>query len=166
MREVTGFELVPATPATAWAEPTARGRARGLTQGIGVKGALQPLFAAAPGAGVQVLATYADGSAAVALREGPGGASIFVGAPGLTSELLRAAARLAGVHLFTETDCNVYANGPFVALHAAQAGELTLNTGHAGEVLDVLTGAVAGQGPRLTLPLRLGETRILRYALK
>ena len=166
MREVTGFELVPATPATAWAEPTARGRALGLTQGIGVKGALQPLFAAAPGAGVQVLATYADGSAAVALREGPGGASIFVGAPGLTSELLRAAARLAGVHLFTETDCNVYANGPFVALHAAQAGELTLNTGHAGEVLDVLTGAVAGQGPRLTLPLRVGETRILRYALK
>jgi hypothetical protein len=161
MRELTGFELVPAAPATAWAEPTERGRALGLTQGFGVKRALRPLFAAAAAAGVQVLATYPDGSAAVALREGPEGASIFVGAPGLTAELLRAAARLAGVHLFTEADCNVYANGPFVALHAAQDGALVLNTGSAGEVMDVLSGAAAGQGPRLNLTLRRGDTRIL-----
>jgi hypothetical protein len=162
MRELTGFELAPATVESAWAEPTAEGRALGLTHGFGAKRAVRPLFAVRPAAGVQVLATYPDGSAAVALRRGAGGAALFVGAPGLTSELLRAAARAAGVHLYTETDCNVYANGPFVALHAAEDGEVVLDTGSEGEVTDVLTGTVVGQGPRLRLTLRRGDTRILR----
>jgi hypothetical protein len=162
MRDLTGFDLAPVTPENAWAEPSERGRALGLTQAFGVKRALRPLFAARPAEDTQVLATYPDGSAAVALRQGLEGASFFVGAPGLTSELLRAAARLAGVHLFTESDCNVYANGPFVALHASADGELALDTGGEGEVVDVLTGAVVGRGPRLTVTLRQGETRILK----
>lgn len=162
MRELTGFDLVPVAPDQAWAEPTAVGRALGLTRGFGVKGAVRPLFAARPADGVQVLATYPDGSAAVALRQGPDRAALFVGAPGLTSELLRVAARLAGVHLYTDVDCNVYASGPFVALHASQDGAVVLDTGREGEVTDVLTGATAGKGPRLNLTLRQGETRILK----
>jgi hypothetical protein len=77
------------------------------------------LFAAADASPLETLATYPDGSAAVALRQAHGGQSLFVGAPGLTSELLRLAARKTGVHLCTQTDCNVYAIGPIVALHAA-----------------------------------------------
>ncbi len=163
MRELTGFDLTPLPPATAaWAEPTEPGRGLGLTAGFGVKNAVRPLFAAQPAAGIEVLATYADGSAAVALRRNASGATIFVGPPGLSVELLRAAARLAGVHLFAETDCNVYANGPFVALHGARDGELILNTGTATDVVDVLSGERLGRGPRLPLILRLGETRILK----
>lgn len=164
MRALTGFDLTPANPPAAWAEPTPDGRALGLTRGFGVNGPVRPLFAARPGPGVRVLAAYPDGTAAVALREAPAPAALFVGAPGLTSELLRAAARLAGVHLFTETDCNVYANGPFVALHAAQDGDLLLDTGAPGEVEDVLARTPLGQGPRVALTLRKGETRILRCA--
>jgi beta-galactosidase len=43
-------------------------------------------------------------------------------------ELLRLAARKAGVHLYTQTDCNVYANGPIVALHASHDGPIIVNT--------------------------------------
>ena len=76
----------------------------------------------------QILFTYPDGSNAVAFRRAghlARAAPLFVGAPGLTSELLRFAARQAGGHLYTETDCNVYANGPFVAVHGSQDGAIT-----------------------------------------
>ena len=86
-----------------------------------------------------------------------------MGPPGLTSDLLRLAARKAGVHLYTQTDCNVYANGPIVALHASQDGAIDLDTGHRGQVRDVLSGELVGTGPRLNLPMKKGETRVLSY---
>jgi hypothetical protein len=121
------------------------------------------LFAAVDASPEETLATYPDGSAAVALRRVAGGWSIFVGVPGLTSELLRLAARKAGVHLYTETDCNVYANGPIVALHGAQDSTITLDTGRRRKVYDAIDGNLIGSGPRIALPLKKGETRVLRY---
>jgi hypothetical protein len=73
------------------------------------------------------------------------------------------AAREAGVHLFTQTDCNVYANGKFLALHASQDGDIEIDTGSNGEVTDMLTGGVIGRGPKITLPLKRGDSRILKY---
>ena len=163
MRQLTGFELKKVTPKDSQATPTEAGMKLGLQQIFGAKKPVQPLFAAADATGGEVLATYPDGSAAAALRRSADGASIFVGAPGLTSELLRAAARAAGVHLFTETDCNVYASGSFVVLHAAQNGSVELDVGRRGPISDVLTGSEVGQGPKISLPLKFGETRILRY---
>jgi beta-galactosidase len=81
---------------------------------------------------------------------------------GLTPDLLRAAARRAGVHLYTDTDCHVYAGGGFVALHGAQDETVTVDAGHAGPLFDLRSGALVGQGPVLRLPLRRGETRVLR----
>lgn len=160
MRELTGFPLEPASPASAMANATDAGRKLGLAQAFGVERRVAPLFAAAAG---ETLATYPDGTAAVALRRSEDGAALFVGAPGLTSELLRLAAREAGVRLFTDRDCNVYANGPFVALHASQDGPVTLDVGRAGPVHDLLSGQQVGVGPRLPLLLKRGETRVLRY---
>ena len=100
---------------------------------------------------------------AVALRQGfNGGASLFAGAPGLTTELLRVAARQAGAHLYCDTDCNVYANGPFVALHAAQDGPVVLDLGKPGPVVNVMSGEKVGEGPVLKLEMKRGETRVLR----
>ena len=89
---------------------------------------------------------------------------MFVETTGLTSDALRQAARAAGVHLFTETDCNVYANGPFVVLHASQDGPVVVRTGTRGSVRDALSGESIGSGPQLTLALRRGETRVLELA--
>lgn len=95
-----------------------------------------------------------------------------MGVPGLTSELLRAAAREAGVHLFTETDCNVYSRDSFLVLHASKDGPISValpaRPGQPGReeswrVTDALTGEPVGRGPRVRLTMKRGDTRILRY---
>jgi len=158
---LTGFQIKRLTATPAWAEPAPAGKGLGLQEGFGVKRAIEPLFAAADAKADETLATYPDGSAAVALRRTGDGWSLFVGPPGLTSGLLRLAARQAGAHLFTQTDCNVYANGPYLVLHASQDGPLQIDAGRPGAVKDLLTGQPVGQGPKLTLPLKKGDTRVL-----
>ena len=66
------------------------------------------------------------------------------------------------MHLVTQTDCNVYANGPYLVLHASQDGPLEIDTGLSGPVRDLLTGQLIGQGPKITLPLKTGQTRVLQ----
>ncbi len=163
MRQVSGFRLEPVSPARAWATPTDLGRQLGLRTAFGSESPITPLFAASDASPAETLATYPDGSAAIALRRVARGWSLFVGVPGLSSELLRLAARKAGVHLFADTDCNVYANGPIVALHGPQDGIITLDTERRSKVYDAIDGNLLGSGPRIALPLKKGETRVLRY---
>jgi len=165
MHELTGFQLKKVSPAKAMAKPTPAGERLGLKEAFGAAARIEPLFAAADASPEETLATYPDGSAAVALRRSADGVSLFVGPPGLTSELLRLAARQAGVHLFTQCDCNVYANGPYLVLHGSQDGPLEIDTGAPGPVRDLLGGSVLGQGPKVTLPLGKGETRVLTFGL-
>jgi len=162
MQELTGFDLQPVTPENALAWPTPEGNQLGVHKAFGSEHAVRPLFCAYDAPPEERWAAYADGSQAVARRRMDWGLSVFVGAPGLTSELLRAACRETGVHLFTETDCNVWASGPFIVLHAPQTGEYVVHVGANGPVTDVLTGEVIGQGPRLTLHLQAGQTQVLR----
>ncbi|EDY21786.1 hypothetical protein CfE428DRAFT_1032 [Chthoniobacter flavus Ellin428] len=162
MQDLTGFHLRALGDVKAWITPVA-GNPATLHQPFGLQHTVSPLFAL-DGHAEDILYTYPDGSGAVAFRKRDDGqgASLFVGAPGLTSELLRFAAHRAGVHLYTETDCNVYANGPFVAIHATQNSNLQLNVGKAGPVTDVLTGQTVGQGPVVSLPVLHGDTRVLK----
>jgi len=161
MRELTGLRFAKVSKVNARAEPTAEGKRLGLREALGIAQPVEPLLAAADATADEVLAAYPDGSAAVALRRTADGLSLFVGPPGLTSELLRLAARQAGVHLFCQTDCNIYANGPYLVLHASQDGPVELDTGRSAPVRDLLTGEAVGNGPRLALPLKKGETRVL-----
>ncbi|MDR3406105.1 MAG: beta-galactosidase [Chthoniobacter sp.] len=161
MQELTGFRLRNLSDVKAWVKP-ASGQHAGLERPFGVQRSVAPLFAV-EGHADEILFTYPDGSTAVAFNKSEGGgASLFAGAPGLTSELVRFAAHRAGVHLYTETDCNVYASGPFVAVHASQDGPLPLHIGQSQPVTDALTGKPVGEGPTLTLPLHRGETRVLK----
>ncbi|MHB8969427.1 MAG: beta-galactosidase [Pirellulaceae bacterium] len=161
MRELTGFDLRPITTDKAWATPTDRGRQLGLHGEFGVQQAITPLFAPHEVPPDEVLAVYPDGQPAVAWRDTPTGPSLFVGAPGMTAELLRLAADRANVHLYTRSDCNVYANGPFVVVHAAHDGPLVVDTGDTRPVTDYGTGTDLGPGPRITLEMAKGDTRVL-----
>jgi len=161
MHELTGFQLKSVSGIKARAELSEAGKRLGLVTGFGANKPVQPLFAAVDAKPEETLARYADGSAAVALRQTADGWSLFVGPPGLSSQLLRVAARKAGVHLFTQADCNTYANGPYLVLHASQDGPLELDTGKPGAIRDVLTGKVIGQGPKLSLTLKKGDTWVL-----
>ncbi len=84
-------------------------------------------------------------------------------APPLTSQALRSAAKQAGVHLFTQSDCNVYANRNFLALHGSQDEPIEVNIGQKSEIVDVLTNQKIAVGPKFVLPLKKGETRVLKY---
>jgi len=179
--EVTGFKARPVNLPSAEVTPTDEGRKRGLLAPFGPRAAIQPLFAveARP---EETWATYADGSAAVAVRQHAreGGASgigsaapaasvadagwdVFVGTPRLTPELLRAVAKLSGVHLFTEANVLVWAAEGYVAIQAHATGPITVDVGQATPVSDALDGRPLGQGPRLHVPFKQGETRVLRY---
>jgi beta-galactosidase len=161
MGELTGFRIKRITGVKALAEPTTLGRRLGLHQAIGIAQPLEPLFAVADAGGDEALATYSDGSVAIALRHRGDQRSLFVGPPGLSSELLRLAARNAKVHMYTQSDCNTYANGPYLILHASQDGPLEIDAGRAEPVRDLFTGQSISAGPKFVLPLRRGDTRIL-----
>ncbi len=163
MQSLTGFKLEKVWPPKAWAEPTDVGERFGLRQGFGVERPIEPLFAAVDAKEEEILAVYPDGTAAVALRQTPRGDSLFVGSPGLSCELLRGAARRAGVHLFTQTDCNVYANGPYLVLHGSDDGRLEIDTGGSGPIRDLISGEELARGAKVGLMLKRGETRILTY---
>jgi hypothetical protein len=162
MRELTGFNLKKVSPASARATPTEVGKREGMARLLGVNKPVQPLFAAAEVPPQEVLASYSDGSAAVVIRKKPEGLSVFAGPPGLTTDLLRSVARKAGVHLFTGSECNVYANGKFLALHASQDGAVVIDIGESGPITDMLTGEKVSDSSQCTLALKRGETRVLR----
>ncbi len=162
IEEVSGFRAREVTLATPEATPTEAGRAVGLDKPWGPAAAIAPLFTveAAP---EETLAMYSDGSPAVAVRRSPRGVDVFVGVPALTPELVRALADLAGVHLFTRGAATVWAADGFLSLQAHEAGPLTINVGEPGPVYDALDGTPLGEGPEVTLDLKQGETRVLRY---
>jgi len=162
MREVTGFTHREVSPPSSTATPTPEGSKLGLKDSWGPKDALKPLFAvdATP---AETLATYADGSPAVAMRRSQRGLDVFIGVPQLTSDLVRALARLAGVHLFTTEDAALWATDAYLSIHAVKDGPLTIHTGRGNAITDALDGAPLGRGPELKLDIRAGETRVLRY---
>jgi hypothetical protein len=80
----------------------------------------------AAGKGTQVLGHWViDGDAredmgALCVRELPTWRSVYAAVPYLTAELMRNIARLAGVHLYRETDDVLFAGRHFVAVHTAE----------------------------------------------
>jgi hypothetical protein len=161
IREASGFDAREVSLPTAEATPTPVGRKLGLTTAWGPKQSIRPLFhvAARPH---ETLATYADGSPAVAVRRSSKGFDVFVGVPKLTPELVRALATLAGVHLFTEGKETVWAAEGYISFQAHEAGPLVIDTGKKGPVVDALDGTMLGYGPKVSLTVKKGETRVLR----
>jgi len=81
----------------------------------------------------------------------------------LTPELIRALAKMAGVHLFTEGKATVWAAEGYISVQAHESGPLVLNTGRQGKVVDALDGKALGDGPEVTLTLKKGEVRVIKY---
>lgn len=162
IKEVTGFTAKTANVTTAEAAPTELGKKLGLAAPWGIKQEIRPLFGVTASADV-TLATYSDGTPAVAIRRTDQGSDVFVGVPQLTSELIRALAKLAGAHLFTEGKATVWAAEGYLSVQAHETGPLVLDTGRPGKVIDALDGTTLGDGPKVTLTLKKGETRVIRY---
>jgi len=162
MESLTGFRHRPAAPRTSLVTATPEGRALGFPGKWGVEARIRPLFTASADGGT-VLARYDDDSPAVLLRNGPQGKDVFVGVPQFTPAVVRALARLAGVHLFSDTDACVWAAEGWMSVHAVEDGPLILRTGRTTPVVDALTGKRLGTGPEVKIDIRKGQTRLLRY---
>jgi hypothetical protein len=165
IKEVTGFEASAANVVTAEATPTEAGKRLGLAARWGVKHTIRPLFSVTASAD-ETLATYSDGRPAVAVRRSEKGFDVFVGVPQLTPELVRALAKMAGAHLFTEGKATVWAAEGYISLQAHETGPLVLNTGRQGKVVDALDGKALGNGPKVTLTLKKGEVRVIKYEIR
>lgn len=71
----------------------------------------------------RVLGTFPDGGAALSVRAFPRWTSVCSLSPGLPPGLLRNLARMAGVHIFSETEDAFYAGRGLISLHARDAGD-------------------------------------------
>jgi len=160
--DLCGFALRPASPKTGWATPTAAGKAFGLGEQWGAEQPIAPLFGVAP-EGVEVLATWDDGSAAVALRRKHTGVDVFCAVPALSPELIRACAKLAGVHVYADQNAAVWADAGYVSVTPMVDGPLVVNGRGPGAVFDAMTGERVGDGAKVTLVAKAGETRLLRW---
>jgi beta-galactosidase len=160
IKEVTGFEATPVKLATAEVRPTEIGKGLGLTAPWGRKQPVSPLFSV-KATKDETLAIYSDGSPAVAVRHSDKGTNVFVGVPQLTTELVRALARIAGVHLFTEGNATIWAAEGYLSVQTREDGPLVINTGEKGEVVDALDGKALGVGPEVTLDLKKGDVRVI-----
>jgi hypothetical protein len=80
-------------------------------------------------------------------RTAKGKAVDFIDENGVSTEALRTTARAVGLHLYTNTDAVVFANGPLVAVHAVKDGLVTVTPKRGGKAV--------------TLSLKKGETQLL-----
>lgn len=93
------------------------------------------------------------------LTQKAGSKLIWVPQEGFAPEALREAVSAGtDVHFWTQEPCNVWANGPFVLLHAPADGEYHLNVPENARVQDVITG----EPVPTVIPMKKAQTRILK----
>ena len=81
----------------------------------------------------------------------------------LTTEEIRVYAKDAGVWFYTDRPCNVWANLPFVTLHAPEDGEYRFNAPEGTkQIIDFISGETLAQGSSFVFNLRKGDTKVLR----
>ena len=168
--ELIGFDV------TQIAEPKS-GKARlvgdaanslGVAKGyvFGTDAALSPLFAVKPNqADVVALGTY-EGSSdiAVAMKRSPDWTSVFCGTLQTSPELLRELARLAGAHIYCDSNDVISACPGFISIHATQGGDKILIFPHDVALRDLYSGEeLTTQQNRCTFPMSNGQTRVFSW---
>lgn len=171
---VTGFDLQPVTVTNVAVRATERGQRFGLPSAWSVASPtpIAPLFRAADAAAQEVLATWPDGSPAVAVRRNADGRghSIFCGIPEIPVGLVACAGRIARAHAFLPREmvgrAVVWPGNGFVTVQAIEDAAFTVETEFAGEVVDVVSGASCGLGPSVRLRMKAGDIVILKGAAR
>jgi hypothetical protein len=158
---ITGFKAKPVALKTAEVTPTRVAREHGITKPWGERTEITPLFSV-EATEDEVWATYADGSPAVAVRKSAIGTDVFVGTPALTPELLHALAKIAGVHLYAKPGTVLWAAEGHLAVQAQEDGEVALDMGRPGAVVDALDGTAVSDGPTFSVKMRQGEVRVFK----
>jgi glycosyl hydrolase family 42 (putative beta-galactosidase) len=88
-----------------------------------------------------VLASFPDGRPALVMKPMAGWTAIHAAVPLLPAGLLRRIARLAGVHLYIESEDVVWASRDLVGISVKDAGPRTVRLSRKARVSDLITGA-------------------------
>ncbi|MBU0608641.1 MAG: hypothetical protein KKI08_12200 [Armatimonadetes bacterium] len=126
---------------------------------------IAPRFTAPEQMGVTPLGFY-DGTEQVgfAMKQGGGGWSAFCGGLETSPEVLRALARLAGVHIFCDSNDIISGTKGFLSVHAAAAGAKALRFPQAVALTDLISGEKLTPAAREhRFEMAKGETRLFAY---
>ncbi len=115
---------------------------------------------------VTPLARYADGAVAAAVFPRGKGRIILSAVSAAPVALYKLAARMAGVHLYSDTDDALYASGEFLVLHTRQAGAKRLCFPRVvPQITEVFSGEVVAENvTEVTVELPAKTTAV--YCLK
>ncbi len=110
------------------------------------------------------LARYTDGAVAAAMIPRGKGRIILSAVPGASVALYKLAAKLAGVHLYSDTDDALYASGEFLTIHTREGGAKRLRFPRVvPRVTDVFTGEVVARNvSEVTVNLPARTTAVYR----
>jgi len=161
VQELTGFHVTPVHETYQQVKSTAEGKAAGLPDEWAVDGAVSMVMAVTEQPNDLVLARWPDGKAAIVQR----GNAIYNATTSLSWELLRHAAKAAGVHLYTDQECVFYTDDHFAVLHGIREETVTVTLpAKANGIYDATNMLlIAEHTDKVVIPLKFGETRILYW---
>ncbi len=94
----------------------------------------------------EIVAKYADGRAAMAIRHIGKGAIIYSGVPITHPGVYRNIAKSAGVHVYLDTDDALSADGNFIMVHTKEAGKKRLNLREkVSEIREAFSGEIVAR---------------------
>ena len=98
-----------------------------------------------------------------AVKRHPDWTGIYIGAPGgVTPDFLRAAAGEAGIKPVGPSGDATYAGNGFIAIHALSSGLKKLCWQGNYDAVDMENGRILSKGNELTIPMYVGESRLIR----
>lgn len=106
------------------------------------------------------------GAVAGAARDHGAWKSVFLGAPGVSAELLHRLANWAGCWVAADPGDAVYANEHFITIHALYSGHKVLRLARPARVIDLISREpVAERAETIELDMARGETRWFRLRI-
>ena len=141
--------------------------ARGLKPGepLGSPRTVWPMFFADDPAARVAGRLIESAKPGLVIKRQDGWTSVYSAAMQLPSGLVRNLARLAGAHVWLDTDDALYTDGQTLGLHAATDGVKTLHLPGRFQVRDLITGKpIPCDGQTVTLTLKRSQTALLGLA--
>lgn len=124
---------------------------------------LYPMLYAKDDAATHLAYFLTSGYPAVSVKELDGYTSVYYNSKSISSATLRALARFAGCHIYTESDEVLYAGRNYLTFHADHTGKKTLRFPRPVSVFEVYEEKFYGKGvTEIEFDAYLGETKTFR----
>ena len=162
VKRATGFEVKYAGDVDAQAIPTEEGKKLGLPEMMGINKKIKPLLSIVPQENDVVLARFSTDEPAIVLRPNEKCPQLFVAIPEVPRELYKHMIKLAGIHVYTNDNACVYANGNYLSVVALDNGIVNLNIPSTKDVYDAVSWKKIGTAPNLKLDMKKGDCLFLK----